>query len=152
MAEYNTKLYLLSNCFFFFYNRILYYTILSFLQLGLLTLVWIKTVHSCPIILNNRYNGVPPAPGTGMAQSLITTMFVQKLPALTGSANKNLVMGVIIMISMNILKLPANQYSLYILRNLLSWVFADDIRRYVTKQLYIKLTPCTWIFYYKQPH
>ena len=30
----------------------------------------IKTAHSCQIILNNRYNGVPPAPGTEMAQSL----------------------------------------------------------------------------------
>ena len=29
-----------------------------------------KTAHSCPITLNNRYNGVPQAPGTGMAQSL----------------------------------------------------------------------------------
>ena len=28
-----------------------------------------KTAHSFPIILNNSYNGVPPAPGTGMAQS-----------------------------------------------------------------------------------
>ena len=32
--------------------------------------VVVKTAHSCPIILNNSYNGVPPAPGTGMAQSL----------------------------------------------------------------------------------
>ena len=29
-----------------------------------------KTAHSCPITLNNSYNGVPPAPGTGMGQSL----------------------------------------------------------------------------------
>ena len=29
-----------------------------------------KTAHRCPITLNNSYNGVPPAPGTGMDQSL----------------------------------------------------------------------------------
>ena len=34
-----------------------------------LILVKLKTAHSCPIILNNSYNEVPPAPGTGMAQS-----------------------------------------------------------------------------------
>ena len=28
-----------------------------------------KTAHSCPITLNNSYNGVTPAPGTGMVQS-----------------------------------------------------------------------------------
>ena len=34
-----------------------------------------KTAHSCPIILNNSYNGVPPAPGTGMAQSQGLVLF-----------------------------------------------------------------------------
>ena len=29
-----------------------------------------KTAHCCPITLNNSYSGVPPAPGTGMGQSL----------------------------------------------------------------------------------